>query len=62
MDAVLPPVNQRIVVVEPAVSQDGGDRLVERSDIEVYRDDLSGGEVKGQTGSPSHHVVGRTVE
>ena len=44
-DAVRLPVNQRIVVGEPAVSQYGGDGLVERSDIKVDRHDFPGGEV-----------------
>ena len=62
MDAVLPPVNQRIVVVEPAVSKNGMNRLVERSDVEVTGDDFPRRELQRKCRFLSDGLVGRTIK
>ena len=62
MDAALLPINQRIVGGEPAVSQDGGDRLIERSDVEVDGENFPGGKVERNQGGPSDSLVGCAVE
>ena len=62
MYAALLPVNQRIVVGEPAVSKNGGHGLVERSDVEVTGDDFPRRELQRERRFLSDGLVRRTIE
>ena len=62
MYAALLPVNQRIVVGEPAVSKNGRHRLVERSNVEVTGDDFPRRKLQQKHRFLSDGLVRRTIE